>query len=192
MRCSIKQMVIKMKKLIGLLVLILASHQIVQAQSTTSCAEGEVGVVVSLSFTQVFPVGEVTWDIQDADGNIYGTNPFTYAANFVYTSDEVCVPEGGTYTFNANDAGGDGWGSGSWYEVGMCGGNTTMINNNGNAPSGDGVSEDFYIPVVMDDCFCFSAVLLNYMFAYYSWIDNFIFLIRLSFFSFFIILSHSR
>ena len=74
MRCSIKQMVIKMKKLIGLLVLILASHQIVQAQSTTSCAEGEVGVVVSLSFTQVFPVGEVTWDIQDADGNIYGTN----------------------------------------------------------------------------------------------------------------------
>jgi len=161
MRCSIKQMVIKMKKLIGLLVLILASHQIVQAQSATSCDEGEVGVVVSLSFTQVVPVGEVTWDIQDADGNIYGTNPFTYAANFVYTSDEVCVPEGGTYTFNANDAGGDGWGSGSWYEVGMCGGNTTMINNNGNAPSGDGVSEDFSVPVVMDDCFCFSADLVQ-------------------------------
>ena len=154
-------MVIKMKKLIGLLVLILASHQIVQAQETTSCAEGEVGVVVSLSFTQAIPLGEVTWDIQDADGNIYATNPFTYAANFIYTSDEVCLPEGGTYTYNAYDSGGDGWGSGSWYEVGMCGGNTTMINNNGNAPSGDGVSEDFYIPVIIDDCFCFSADLVQ-------------------------------
>lgn len=151
-----------MKKFVFIFIFIFVGLGISLAQTTTtSCADGEVGVVVSLSFTQVMPVGEVTWDIQDADGNILGTNPFTYAANFVYTSDEVCVPEGGTYTFNANDAGGDGWGSGSWYEVGICGGNTMLINNGGNAPSGSGVSEFFSVPVVTDDCFCFSADLVQ-------------------------------
>ena len=60
----------RMRHLIRLFVFVFAGLQIAQAQTTTSCAAGEVGVVVSLSFTQVMPVGEVTWDIQDA--------PFTF------------------------------------------------------------------------------------------------------------------
>ena len=127
------------------------------AQEVTTCSDGEVGVVVSLSFTQVFPAGQVTWDIQDADGNVYATNPFTYAANFVYNSTEVCLQQGETYTFNAYDSGNDGWGNGSWYTVGICGGYNTLINNDGFAPNGSGVSEEFTLPVVEDDCFCFRA-----------------------------------
>lgn len=145
-----------MKKVLTLLCCIVFGTT-VSAQDVTSCAAGEVGVVVSLSFTQVVPVGQVTWDIQDADGNVYATNPFTYAANFVYTSTEVCLQEGETYTFNAYDSGNDGWGTGSWYTVGVCGGYNTLIDNNGFAPNGSGTSEEFTLPTIEDDCFCFRA-----------------------------------
>jgi gliding motility-associated-like protein len=128
------------------------------AQNSSSCQDSEVGVIVSLLYTQFGP-NEVSWDIQDVEGVILAQSPFAYAANFLYESDEVCLPEGELYLFNAYDTGGNGWGSNSFYEVGMCGGNSLLINNNGNSPSGDGVSQDFYIPVVTDNCFCFSLSL---------------------------------
>ena len=146
-----------MNKVLTLLCCMFFYTAISFSQDVTSCADGEVGVVVSLSFTQVVPAGQVTWDIQDADGVIYATNPFTYAANFVYNSTEVCLQQGETYTFNAFDSGNDGWGTGSWYTVGICGGYTTLIDNNGLAPNGSGTSEDFTLPTVEDDCFCFRA-----------------------------------
>ena len=96
-----------MKKVLILLCCMFFYTAISFSQDVTSCADGEVGVVVSLSFTQVVPAGQVTWDIQDADGVIYATNPFTYAANFVYNSTEVCLQQGETYTFNAYDSGND-------------------------------------------------------------------------------------
>jgi gliding motility-associated-like protein len=146
-----------MKKVWTLLYCIVFGAFTVFAQDGTTCSDGEVGVVVSLSFTQVVPAGQVTWDIQDAAGTIYATNPFTYAANFVYNSTEVCLLEGETYTFNAYDSGNDGWGNGSWYTVGICGGFNTLIDNNGLAPNGSGNSEEFTLPEVEDDCFCFRA-----------------------------------
>jgi gliding motility-associated-like protein len=144
-----------MNEILKLITYLFFLTQILCAQITTSCQEGEVGVVVSLLYTQTGP-NQVSWDIQDNNGVVLGQSPFAYAANFLYVSDEICLPEGESYTFNAYDAGGNGWGSNSYYEVGMCGGNTLLINNNGNAPSGDGVSQDFYLPVVSDNCFCFS------------------------------------
>ena len=146
-----------MKKVLTLLCCVVFGVHSLHAQQVTSCSPGEIGVVVSLSFAQVFPIGQVTWDIQDVDGNVLATNPFTYAANFVYNSTEVCLQEGGTYTFNAYDSGNDGWGSGSWYTVGICGGFSTLINNGGFAPNGSGNSEEFTLPSAVDDCFCFRA-----------------------------------
>lgn len=127
------------------------------AQNDTNCSDGELGVVVSLYFTQNGPAGEVTWDIQDGEGNVLANNPFAYVANFEYTSSEVCLQQGETYVFNTYDAGEDGWGANSWYTVGFCGGFTTEINNNGFSPNGSGVSENFTIPILQDDCFCFRA-----------------------------------
>jgi hypothetical protein len=118
------------------------------SQNGNSCAFGEVGVTVSLSFSQITPAGQHTWDIQDTNGNVYATNPFTYAANFVYTSDEVCLQEGGAYIFNAYDSGNDGWGDGSWYTVSVCDGYYTLIDNSGFAPTESVSSEIFTIPSV--------------------------------------------
>mgnify|MGYP001260347862 CR=1 FL=1 len=146
-----------MKKALILLCCVVLNTHTSYAQDGTSCSAGEVGVVVSLSFTQVVPAGQVSWDIQDAAGNVFATNPFTYAANFVYNSTEVCLLSAETYTFNAYDSGNDGWGTGSWYTVGICGGYNTLIDNNGLAPIGSGNSEEFTLPTVEDDCFCFRA-----------------------------------
>ena len=143
-----------MNKTLQLIIIVLLTQNL-RAQITSSCYDGEVGVVVSLLYTQFGP-NEVSWDIQDIEGNILAQSPFAYAANFLYVSDEVCLPEGETYVFNAYDTGGNGWGSNSFYELGTCGGNSLLINNNGNSPAGDGVSQNFYLPVVTDNCFCFS------------------------------------
>ena len=128
------------------------------AQEFTTCESGEVGVFVSMEYTDVnVPAGQVSWDIQDGDGNVLEDLDYLpIASNFIYTSDEICLPEGEIYTFNTYDSGGDGWGFGSWYELSICGGNTTIINNNGNAPSGSGGSESFSLPFITDNCFCFS------------------------------------
>ena len=61
------------------------------AQNDMNCSDGELGVVVSLYFTQNGPAGDVTWDIQDGEGNVLANNPFAYVANFEYTSSEVCL-----------------------------------------------------------------------------------------------------
>ena len=54
---------------------------------------------------------------------------------------------------------------GLWYRIStntrvgytaIGGGNTTIINNSGNAPTGSGGSESFSLPFVTDNCFCFS------------------------------------
>tara|TARA_B100001093_G_C26860465_1_gene1029920 strand:+ start:12745 stop:16266 length:3522 start_codon:yes stop_codon:yes gene_type:complete len=127
------------------------------AQEFSSCESGEVGVFVSMQYTELFSTGEVSWDIQDSNGDTL--EDFEYSmigANFLYESDEICLPEGEIYTFNTYDAGGDGWGLGSWYELSICGGNTPLINNSGNAPTGSGGSESFSLPFVTDNCFCFS------------------------------------
>ena len=128
------------------------------AQEFTTCESGEVGVYVSMEYTDVnVPAGQVSWDIQDGDGNVLEDLDYLpIASNFIYTSDEICLPEGEIYTFNTYDLGGDGWGFGSWYELSICGGNTTIINNSGNAPSGSGGSESFSLPFITDNCFCFS------------------------------------
>lgn len=147
-----------MNKLIGLLSVLVFSVGVSFAQNTTtSCADGEVGVFVSFEFTEVMALNENEWNIQDADGNILATSSPNLAANFVHTSQEVCLAEGTTFTFNATDSGSDGWGVGSWYEVGICGGNTVLIDNNGSSIWGSGTSEDFTLPIVTDDCFCFSV-----------------------------------
>ena len=127
-----------MKKVLTLLCCVVFGVYTTHAQEVTSCSAGEVGVVVALTFTQDFPTGQVTWDIQDAAGVVYATNPFTYAANFVYTSTEVCLQAGETYYFNTYDSQNDGWGGGSWYTLGICGGYSTLIDNNGFAPNGSG------------------------------------------------------
>ena len=147
-----------MNKIFKLIISIFLLTLNLRAQNSSSCQDSEVGVIVSLLYTQFGP-NEVSWDIQDVEGVILAQSPFAYAANFLYESDEVCLPEGELYLFNAHDTGGNGWGSNSFYEVGMCGGNSLLINNNGNSPSGDGVSQDFYLPVVTDNCFCFSLSL---------------------------------
>ena len=126
--------------------------------SYSSCESGEVGLFVSLLYTDInVPPGEISWDIQDSEGNIL--EDFDYlpiASGFIYTSDEICLPEGEMYVFNTYDSAGDGWGFGSWYELSICGGNTPLINNSGNAPTGEGGAESFSLPFVTDDCFCFS------------------------------------
>ena len=103
------------------------------AQEFTTCESGEVGVFVSMQYTDLnFPNGQVSWDIQDVDGNILADLEYLpIASNILWTSDEICLPEGEIYTFNTYDTGGDGWGFGSWYELSICGGNTTIINNSG-------------------------------------------------------------
>lgn len=147
-----------MKKLIGLLLVLVSGVNLSFAQNTTtSCADGEVGVFVSFEFTEVMAVNENEWNIQDADGNILATSSPNLAANFIHTSEEVCLPEGETFTFNATDSGSDGWGSGSWYEVGICGGNTVLIDNDGGSIWGAGTSEEFSLPMITDDCFCFTV-----------------------------------
>lgn len=144
-----------MKNYIKTLLIVLLFSPFTQAQ--TSCADGEVGVIVSVH--TVGAGSQVSWNIADLDGLIYDTNPFTYASNFTYVSQEICLPEGETYVFNSFDAGGNGWGNGAWYEVAMCGGNTLLIDNNGNSPSGAGNTEEFTLPVVSeDDCYCFDIV----------------------------------
>ena len=82
------------------------------AQEFTTCESGEVGVFVSMQYTDVnIPAGEVSWDIQDSNGDTL--QDFDYlpiGSNFLYESDEICLPEGEIYTFNTYDTGGDGWG----------------------------------------------------------------------------------
>lgn len=148
-----------MKNLIWKIILCLPILNPVFGQTQSNCSDGQVGVIVVVN--TVFPGTEVSWDIQNSDGDIMATNPFIYAANFTYYSDEICLPEGEAYTFNSYDSGGDGWGSGAWYEVAICGGNTVLIDNNGFPPTGSGNTEDFSLPVVTDDCFCFSAELVQ-------------------------------
>ena len=145
-----------MNKILFIFLILLSISQKIFAQGSSSCFDGDVPVVVQFYFTQ-FSSGEVSWDIQDSDGTIYAQNPFPPVANFEYTSDEVCLTPGETYTFNAYDAGGDGWGADSWYQLSICGGGNILANNNGNAPLGDGASEDFTISLSYDNCYCFSA-----------------------------------
>ena len=106
---------------------------IISLQEFTTCESGEVGVFVSMEYTDVnIPAGQVSWDIQDVDGNVLEDLDYLpIASNFIYTSDEICLPEGEIYTFNTYDSAGDGWGFGSWYELSICGGNTTIINKVG-------------------------------------------------------------
>ena len=146
-----------MKKVFTILCCVVFGVYTIQAQEVTSCSAGEVGVVVSLASTQDFPTGQVTWDIQDAEGNIFATNPFPLSPNFTYDFPEVCLQAGETYSFNTYDSQGDGWGSGSWYALGICGGYSTLIDNNGFFPSGSGTTEFFTLPLVEDACFCFRA-----------------------------------
>ena len=146
-----------MRKLLTLLSCVVFSTLTSFAQNETTCADGELGVVVSLYFTQVFPAGQVNWDLQDAENNVLASNTFLLSANFEHTSTEVCLQQGETYTFNAYDSNNDGWGIGSWYTVAACGGFTTLINNDGFAPTGSGNSESFTIPDFEDDCYCFRA-----------------------------------
>ena len=129
--------IIKVKQIVSLIYVFILVTCPILAQDFTSCESGEVGVFVSLQYTDVnIPAGEVSWDIQDSDGNILEDfNYLPIASNFIFTSDEICLPEGEIYTFNTYDSGGDGWGFGSWYELSICGGNDPIINNSGNAPS---------------------------------------------------------
>ena len=156
MKCLMK-MNTKVKQVLRFICVVLVSCSSF-AQEFTTCESGEVGVFVSMEYTDVnVPAGQVSWDIQDGDGNVLEDLDYLpIASNFIYTSDEICLPEGEIYTFNTYDSGGDGWGFGSWYELSICGGNTTIINNSGNAPSGSGGSESFSLPFVTDNCFCFS------------------------------------
>ena len=61
-----------------------------------TCESGEVGVFISMEYTDVnVPAGQVSWDIQDGDGNVLeDLNYLPIASNFIYTSDEICLPEG--------------------------------------------------------------------------------------------------
>lgn len=144
-----------MRDYIKVLFAFLAFSQFTQAQ--TACSDGEVGIIVTVH--TVNSGSQVSWNVSDLDDIIYATNPFTYASNFTYVSEEICLPEGETYVFNSFDAGGNGWGSGAWYEVAMCGGNTLLIDNNGNSPTGTGNTEEFTLPVISEDnCYCFEIV----------------------------------
>ena len=151
--------IIKVKEITRLFYVVVLMSWHTLAQEFTTCESGEVGVFVSMQYTDLnFPVGEVSWDIQDVDGNVLADLDYLpIASNIIYPyPEEICLPEGEIYTFNTYDSGGDGWGFGSWYELSICGGNNVIINNSGNAPTGSGGSESFSVPFVTDNCFCFS------------------------------------
>ena len=106
-----------------------------------------------------YPEGLISWNITDSQDSIIVTNSNPYAPYFLYESDEICLNQGESYLFNTFDLDGDGWGSGSFYNLSLCGGNNVIINNNGNTPFGSQTSENFDLPLINDNCFCFSAEL---------------------------------
>ena len=95
MKCLMK-MNTKVKQVLRFICVVLVSCSSF-AQEFTTCESGEVGVFVSMEYTDVnVPAGQVSWDIQDGDGNVLEDLDYLpIASNFIYTSDEICLPEGG-------------------------------------------------------------------------------------------------
>ena len=132
-----------------------------QVNIISSCSDNEVGVSINIYTTDQFiwgnyPEGLISWNITDSQDSIIVTNSNPYAPYFLYESDEICLNQGESYLFNTFDLDGDGWGSGSFYNLSLCGGNNVIINNNGNTPFGSQTSENFDLPLINDNCFCFS------------------------------------
>ena len=72
---------------------------IISLQEFTTCESGEVGVFVSMQYTDInLPAGEASWDIQDGDGNVLEDLDYLpIASNIIYTSNEICLPGGVLY-----------------------------------------------------------------------------------------------
>ncbi|MAJ97741.1 MAG: PKD domain-containing protein [Flavobacteriales bacterium TMED288] len=137
-----------------------------QVNIISSCSDNEVGVSINVYTTDQFiwgnyPEGLISWNITDSQDSIIVTNSNPYAPYFLYESDEICLNQGESYSFNTFDLDGDGWGTESFYSLSLCGGNNVIINNNGNTPFGSQTSENFDLPLINDNCFCFSAELFG-------------------------------
>ena len=60
--------IIKVKEITRLFYVVVLMSWHTLAQEFTTCESGEVGVFVSMQYTDInIPAGEVSWDIQDVD-----------------------------------------------------------------------------------------------------------------------------
>ncbi|MFK7906249.1 MAG: hypothetical protein AB8B69_14050, partial [Chitinophagales bacterium] len=78
--------------------------------ATAQCGAGETSVTLDISAPSS-SASEISWEILDGSGSEVDSN--NSYSNSETTSDTYCLIDGETYTFNAFDSFGDGWGSGS-------------------------------------------------------------------------------
>ena len=107
----------------------------IEAMGVTNC----VGTcpIVTVEITTGTWATEISWDLQDDQGNVVlnGGGTGVYADASVYIeSIELCE---GIYTFNAYDDFGDGWNGGTYQITTSC--NGAIIANNGGAVPDNGV-----------------------------------------------------
>ena len=84
-----------------------------QVNIISSCSDNEVGVSINIYTTDQFiwgnyPEGLISWNITDSQDSIIVTNSNPYAPYFLYESDEICLNQGESYSFNTFDLDGDG------------------------------------------------------------------------------------
>ena len=108
---------------------------------------------------------EITWDMQDSQGNIIANSPAlnTWYVDYETYISTVCLIEDEAYLFNSYDSYGDGWNDGGLYSITICDGALILANNNGEAPSSYGLQEEFSLDSI--DCLlfgCMDAEACNY------------------------------
>ncbi len=116
---------------------------------TTVCSDGQELAFLSLVFGNW--TSEITWDIQNANGDVIANSPAlnTWYSDYETYGQYLCLNVNETYTFNSYDTYGDGW-NGGVYSISICDLAVILANNNGEVPPGYGIAEEFVINSV--DC----------------------------------------
>ncbi|MBG40290.1 MAG: hypothetical protein CMP74_03610 [Flavobacteriales bacterium] len=116
---------------------------------STICSDGQELAFLSLVFGNW--TSEITWDIQNQNGNIIANSPAlnTWYQDYETYGQYLCLNANETYTFNSYDTYGDGW-NGGVYSITICDLAVILANNNGEVPSGYGITEEFIINSI--DC----------------------------------------
>ena len=116
---------------------------------STLCAENQDLVFLSLVFGNW--TSEITWDIQNENGEIIANSPplNSWYQDYETYGQYLCLNINETYSFNSYDTYGDGW-NGGLYTISQCDLAVVLANNNGEVPTGYGITEEFIMTSV--DC----------------------------------------
>ena len=116
---------------------------------STVCAENQDLVFLSLVFGNW--TSEITWDLQNENGEVIANSPplNSWYQDYETYGQYLCLNVNETYSFNSYDTYGDGW-NGGLYTISQCDQAVVLANNNGEVPPGYGITEEFMMTSV--DC----------------------------------------